>query len=145
VIRDSRGWFTEGSAQKRVARRDRRCVECRRALPDGRSPYCSRRCQWGFRGRYFWDAARTFVIHRDRFTCQVCRRRYRVHLLEVDHIVEVARGGPSLDYLNLQTVCRSCHRAKTVRFLRGRRRGASDPTATDGPAPPGWGADWFPS
>ena len=144
ILRDSHRWFTEGRELKVQARRARRCVECRRPLPDRRSPYCSARCQWGFRGHYFWDAARSFVFRRDRFTCQICRRRYRVRHLEVDHIVEIARGGAPLDYLNLQTVCRSCHRRKTVEFLRARPRGGA------GPVPPGapdgdWGAAWFPS
>ena len=143
MIRNSRAWFTEGAEQKREARRSQRCVECRRGLPDRRSPYCGRRCQWAFRGRYFWDAARTFVFHRDRYTCQICHRRYRVRYLEVDHIVEIARGGPSLDYLNLQTVCRSCHRTKTVAFLRGRRRRRTLETVD--PPSASWAADWFPA
>lgn len=36
----------------------------------------------------------------------------------MDHIVEIARGGAALEYSNLQTVCRTCHRAKTRAFLR---------------------------
>jgi 5-methylcytosine-specific restriction endonuclease McrA len=89
------------------------------------------------------------VIHRDRFTCQSCRQRFRVAQLEVDHRLEIARGGPALEYENLQTICKRCHRAKTAGFLRARaaaRRG--DPghrglsTAT---AEPGWEAAWFPA
>ena len=149
VLRSSALWFSEGSQLKAAARRAQRCVECRRALPDRRSPYCSRRCQWGFRGRYFWDAARTFVLHRDRFTCQVCRRRRPVADLEVDHVVEIARGGPSLEYLNLQTLCRRCHRHKTAGYLRlPRQERLRDPTGSarvDAPGPREWGADWFPA
>lgn len=77
-------------------------------------------CQWRFQAGYFWDAARTYAFHRDRFTCQSCRRRYRRAQLEVDHIVEIARGGAPLDPANLQTLCRRCHREKTRRFLRSR-------------------------
>jgi 5-methylcytosine-specific restriction endonuclease McrA len=149
ILRDSQGWFTEGTRLKAEARRARRCVECRRALDSGRSAYCGRRCQWAFRGRYFWDAARTYVIHRDRFTCQSCHRRLRVAHLEVDHVVEIAQGGPSLDYLNLQTLCRGCHRAKTVAFLRNRglagRVRPAPPRWGDDSRGPEWGAAWFPS
>ncbi len=57
-------------------------------------------------------------------------------------MVEIARGGPSLAYENLQTLCRACHRAKTVRFLRTRpsvdRRGRAAKSEDDGP-------DWFPA
>jgi hypothetical protein len=150
LLRDSRAWFTEGAQLKHSARLSRRCVECRRVLADRRTPYCSRRCQWSFRGRFFWDAARSFVLFRDRYTCQICRRRLRARSLEVDHVVEVARGGASLDYLNLQTVCRPCHRAKTRAFLRlprADRAGWTELLGTD--AENGhrseWGAGWFPA
>lgn len=81
---------------------------------------------------------------RDRYTCQSCRRRLRARHLEVDHVVEIARGGPSLDYLNLQTLCRPCHREKTRRFLRERGgRGRTGPAVM---LPVGeWSADWFPA
>jgi 5-methylcytosine-specific restriction enzyme A len=57
---------------------------------------------------------------RDRYVCQICRTRRRARELDVDHIVEIARGGAALEYSNLQTVCRTCHRAKTREFLRAR-------------------------
>ena len=58
---------------------------------------------------------------RDRYTCRVCGTKLRARQLEVDHIVEVALGGPALEYSNLQTVCRRCHREKTRAFLAMRR------------------------
>jgi 5-methylcytosine-specific restriction endonuclease McrA len=86
------------------------------------------------------------VIHRDRFTCQRCRVRHRVRELEVDHIVEVALGGPSLEYDNLQTVCRACHRYKTKEFLHRRavvrRMVAAGPNPDEGPVETD---PWFPS
>ena len=149
VLRDSAGWFSDGAAKKREARLARRCVECGTGLPTRRTPYCSRKCQWRFQGRYFWDAARTYVIHRDRFVCQVCRRRFRVAQLDVDHRLEIARGGPSLEYENLQTICRPCHRAKTAAFLRARagraRRGTASPRLDEATAAPGWESPWFPA
>jgi 5-methylcytosine-specific restriction endonuclease McrA len=124
-------------------------VECGTPLPTGRTPYCGRTCQWRFQGRYFWDAARTYVIHRDRFICQGCRRRHRVRDLEVDHIWEIALGGPSLDYANLQTMCRSCHRAKTSRFLRARPRAPPAGRPGEGerglPAAVAEAPEWFPA
>lgn len=86
------------------------------------------------------------MLYRDRYTCQVCRRRLRVRHLEVDHIVEIARGGPSLDYLNLQTVCRSCHREKTRRFLRERHtRGGARAESVAPSVATEWAAEWFPA
>lgn len=130
IVRRSASWFTEGRARKAEARRSRRCVECAEALDSGRTPYCGRVCQWRFQGRYFWDAARIYVMHRDRYTCQHCQVRRRARELEVDHIVEIARGGESLRYENLQTLCRGCHREKTRRFLRARRSVHEAPRST---------------
>ncbi|MCI4326060.1 MAG: HNH endonuclease [Thermoplasmata archaeon] len=145
ILRDSARWFSEGAALKRAARRDRRCVACSEALESRRTPYCSRLCQWRFQAGYFWDAARTYAIHRDRFTCRACARRFRVGQLEVDHIVEIARGGAPLDPANLQTLCRGCHRSKTRAFLRGRaRRGGGAAPRSEGPGTFDL-ADWFPA
>ncbi len=120
VIALSAAWFSDGARRRAAARTSRTCVECGRALPSRRSPYCSRRCRWRFHGHYFWDSARSFVLLRDRYTCQVCGTRRRARELEVDHLLEIARGGAALDYANLRTVCRGCHREKTRRFLAER-------------------------
>jgi len=95
------------------------------------------RCRYRHHGRYFWDAARIVVLRRDRYTCQRCGVRGRRFGLEVDHVVEIARGGAPLDYANLQTLCRPCHRAKTVRFLTGRSRAMVPEHLPD--------AEWFPA
>jgi 5-methylcytosine-specific restriction endonuclease McrA len=84
-----------------------------------------------FHGHYFWDSARSYVMLRDRYTCQICRVRHRARELDVDHIVEIARGGAALEYSNLQTVCRSCHRRKTREFLRQVRAGSSERSSAD--------------
>lgn len=114
----SAAWFTDGAERRAIARREQRCVECATPLSSRRSPYCSRTCQWKFHGHYFWDSARIYVKRRDRYTCQLCHRRFRSNELEVDHVLEIARGGAALEYSNLQTICRACHREKTRRFLR---------------------------
>ena len=85
---------------------------------------------------------------RDRYTCQVCHVRRRARQLDVDHIVEIARGGAALEFSNLQTICRGCHRAKTARFLRDRavrRRRAGPESLADSSAERGWTAGWFPA
>ena len=145
VLRDSARWFSEGARLKREARLARRCVSCGAGLASRRTPYCSRLCQWRFQGGYFWDAARTYALHRDRFTCRHCRRRFRVAALEVDHIVEIARGGPPLDPANLQTLCRACHAEKTRHFLRVRRSATAAAAPVQDPAVDGPASDWFPA
>ncbi len=120
ILALSAAWFADGARRRAEARRAARCVECAKPLPNHRTPYCSRRCQWKFHGHYFWDSARSYVMLRDRYTCRLCGVRRRARELDVDHIVEIARGGAALEYSNLQTVCRTCHRAKTRRFLEAR-------------------------
>ena len=129
IIALSAAWFSDGARRRTEARRAAQCVECQRALPSHRTPYCSRRCQWMFHGHYFWDSARSYVMLRDRYTCRVCGVRHRARELDVDHIVEIARGGAALEYSNLQTICRSCHSQKTREFLRQSRaaRAAGSP------------------
>ena len=60
-----------------------------------------------------WAAARRACFDRDRYRCQRCGRAGR---LEADHIVrledEPGQDPYALD--GLQTLCRSCHIAKTA-------------------------------
>ncbi|MCI4345145.1 MAG: HNH endonuclease [Thermoplasmata archaeon] len=144
LTRDSIAWFGRGAALRVAARRSASCVECGVALRTRRTPYCSRGCRWRFHGRFFWDAARRVVLRRDRYTCQACGIRGRKSALDVDHIHEIALGGAPLDYNNLQTLCRPCHRAKTSRFLRERRgvRVGGPPAAPDSPIE---SPEWFPA
>jgi 5-methylcytosine-specific restriction endonuclease McrA len=72
---------------------------------------------------------------RDRYTCRLCGTRRRARELDVDHIVEIARGGAALEYSNLQTVCRRCHRAKTRAFLAEVRHGKGAEPGTEGSGP----------
>jgi len=118
IIALSAAWFSDGARRRVEARRLAQCVECGEGLASHRTPYCSRRCRWKFHGHYFWDSARSYTMLRDRYTCRICGQRKRARELDVDHIVEIARGGASLEYSNLQTVCRVCHRVKTREFLR---------------------------
>jgi 5-methylcytosine-specific restriction endonuclease McrA len=132
VLALSAAWFSDGARRRTEARRTGHCVECQRALGSHRTPYCSRRCRWKFHGHYFWDSARSYVLLRDRYTCRICGVRGRARALEVDHIVEIARGGAALEYSNLQTVCRGCHAKKTGAFLRqGRAPPASSSAASE--------------
>jgi 5-methylcytosine-specific restriction endonuclease McrA len=61
-----------------------------------------------------WDRQRALVLRRDAGICQHCMRATgAVHVgTEVDHIVPKALGGTD-DADNLQTICRTAHRAKT--------------------------------
>ena len=60
-----------------------------------------------------WAAVRRAVFKRDGFRCVECGKAGR---LEVDHIVPMQRepGQDPYDPNGLQTLCRSCHVAKTA-------------------------------
>ncbi|WP_201555800.1 HNH endonuclease [Psychrobacter sp. 72-O-c] len=67
--------------------------------------------RWGHgRGGRPWRRKREQIFTRDKFTCQVCGRVGGD--LELDHIVNVAKGGTDDDD-NLQTICTTCHKPKT--------------------------------
>jgi hypothetical protein len=51
------------------------------------------------------------VLQRDRFTCQYCGRSAPAVVLQVDHIVPLAGGGPNTD-ANLATACVECNGGK---------------------------------
>ena len=68
-----------------------------------------------------WDKRRLRILKRDNGLCQECLRNGRVtgvghkpYSAFCDHIVPKAEGGTDADE-NLQTLCRSCHTAKTDR------------------------------
>jgi 5-methylcytosine-specific restriction protein A len=67
---------------------------------------------WGSgRGGRPWRRKRAAILVRDEYTCQACGI-ITLHL-EVDHIVNRARGG-SDDEENLQALCIPCHKLKTA-------------------------------
>ena len=64
-----------------------------------------------------WDAVRRAVFERDGWQCRACGKAGR---LEADHIVRL-EDDPDQDPYDpngVQTLCRSCHIAKTARENR---------------------------
>lgn len=64
-----------------------------------------------------WRTRRLRILKRDKYLCQACRRNGVLNPVgksgHVDHVVPRARGGTD-DDSNLQTLCASCHSAKTA-------------------------------
>ena len=56
------------------------------------------------------------LFKRDGFTCQYCGSKPPAVVLELDHILPVAKGGTSVDH-NLITSCFTCNRGKSDRLL----------------------------
>lgn len=62
---------------------------------------------------------REYIKRRDEYTCQSCgasTAQQDLLLLEVDHIIPVAKGGLSTED-NLQTLCWKCNRTKSDKIL----------------------------
>lgn len=62
---------------------------------------------------------RTFIKTRDNFTCCTCGNSTHAEpnlLLEIDHIIPVAKGGCTVED-NLQTLCWKCNRAKSDKIM----------------------------
>ena len=62
-----------------------------------------------------WSAVRRAVFERDGWRCVMCGKAGR---LECDHVRPLDKGGNPWDPDNLQSLCRSCHVAKTARENR---------------------------
>ena len=60
---------------------------------------------------WFW--VRKDVLRRDRYSCRICKTRYRKRYLDVDHIIPIQMGGQIFDKKNLRTLCKDCHKRKT--------------------------------
>lgn len=61
-----------------------------------------------------WDKLRPQILKRDKYLCVPCLREGRPSpAYAVDHITPKAKGGTDHPY-NLQSICSSCHKAKTA-------------------------------
>ncbi|MCY4500148.1 MAG: HNH endonuclease signature motif containing protein [Alphaproteobacteria bacterium] len=66
-----------------------------------------------------WAATRRRVFERSGYRCQRCGRAAK---LEADHIRRLEDGGfDPYDESNLQSLCRTCHIAKTAEENRAER------------------------
>lgn len=58
--------------------------------------------------RWTWAEMCAAVKKRDLYKCVLCNRPESEAGLQVDHIIEVSRGGPTAMY-NLRSLCPYCH------------------------------------
>jgi len=89
------------------------CRNCDDLTRKGRRHYCSTRCMNEFNRNNSWFFVRKDVLRRDNYRCSICKTRYRKSQLDVDHIIPIQMGGQFFDKLNLRTLCKDCHKAKT--------------------------------
>lgn len=114
-------------ATKRVSRQRRyslkelqptgSCLECGEALIGKQRKYCNLHCQMLVWARYDYNTMRQRVLERDNYTCQICGVKSRKRM-EVDHIIPLADGGPSLELSNCRTLCHTCHVNVTTQWRK---------------------------
>lgn len=69
-----------------------------------------------------WERVRRACLDRDGWRCQHCGRYGN----EADHIVPLEQGGAPYDLENTQTLCKTCHIAKTQSEKAGIPNSARD-------------------
>ncbi len=57
------------------------------------------------------SSVREYIFQRDNYTCKSCGRNQDKTILNIDHIIPLAKGG-SNDISNLQTLCKNCNQRK---------------------------------
>jgi 5-methylcytosine-specific restriction protein A len=88
------------------------CRNCDNIVSKSRKHYCSEKCMEDFNRNNSWYWVRKDVLKRDRYTCNICKKKMRKALLDVDHIIPIQMGGQIFDKANLRTLCKDCHKAK---------------------------------
>jgi len=58
---------------------------------------------------------RRALIRMQKSTCQLCGAHGHKVIIEIDHIIPIARGGTN-NFDNLQLLCRTCNRKKGTRI-----------------------------
>jgi 5-methylcytosine-specific restriction endonuclease McrA len=70
-------------------------------------------------GRELKDEIRPRILLRDGYRCRVCSRVGSADELKIDHVFPLHLGGSDSDE-NRQTLCVTCHDAKTLEETKGR-------------------------
>jgi 5-methylcytosine-specific restriction endonuclease McrA len=89
------------------------CRNCDNLIAKNRRHYCSKNCMDEFNRNNSWYFVRKDILKRDRYSCRICKKRYRKAFLDIDHIIPIRMGGKAYDKKNLRTLCKDCHKAKS--------------------------------
>lgn len=112
----------EYEERRKLARQTNNCAFCGNPLHDRRKIYCNsdhadkfwEECNYW---QITWFDIRNQALERDNYKCVKCGQ---TNGLEVDHIIEIADGGPQFELSNLQTLCHQCHLDKTAQGRHNR-------------------------
>jgi 5-methylcytosine-specific restriction endonuclease McrA len=68
-----------------------------------------------------WKATRLYVLHRDRWLCQIRGPKCNHFATEVDHVEARADGGDMFDPSNLRAACKSCNGWRAAKRTNAQR------------------------
>jgi len=66
-----------------------------------------------------WHEIKLNVVFRDRFTCQMCGKKFKFEELDAHHLKPRSEGGTN-NIKNLITLCEDCHDVVEVNGIRYR-------------------------
>ncbi len=89
------------------------CRNCENIVPKTRRNYCSEECMNTFNEDHSWYFVRKAILRRDKYKCNICKKRFRKSKLDIDHIIPVRGKINPFNKSNLRTLCKECHKAKT--------------------------------
>lgn len=124
-------WDREGQEKRREANKSQKCANCGKSFKHPHQYYCSEKCANEFFFAHhggIWSEFRKEVLRRDGQKCRRCGQDGN----EVDHIIELDRGGTN-KLSNLQTLCHKCHAIKTASYIRKKWRKQEVTTITVNP------------
>jgi 5-methylcytosine-specific restriction enzyme A len=90
------------------------CRNCDNQVSQNRRHYCSEACMESYVRNHYWFYVRKDVLKRDKYKCSICGEKKKKRELDVDHIIPIRIGGQLFDKINLRTLCKECHRAKSL-------------------------------
>ena len=69
------------------------CRNCNNQINPKRRHYCSQKCMEEFNRNNSWYWVRKDILKRDRYTCRICKKRFKKNNLDVDHIIPIKIKG----------------------------------------------------
>ncbi len=92
------------------------CRYCGKTLTGRKTAWCDRKCLKEVLLRVEWRYIRRCILNRDKRHCVLCGG----WASEVDHIIECADGGNFHEWSNLRSLCKACHKTKTLLMRKAR-------------------------
>ena len=97
--------------ENRIKLSKRQCKRCGKTFQPKfkRHVFCSLECRKRIRNNFNKYDLREFILERDNFTCQKCKRRFHLSSeLHAHHIIPLHKGGKDI-LQNITTLCKQCH------------------------------------